>query len=166
MINNVIMWTESDAFERSKLIDALRSATHPVQEAMKHFIWEGKHLTCAGDCPKDHWRNLYFYLSGYGDSQFQECVKETKQQPVAIPAAPHSCEVCGQAIPSVPVVYRVNATGQHGIWRCASHLTMEQVHALGKNPFELISIITAGKTCEECGRDKSPSGACEHCYAS
>lgn len=91
MKNNVIMWTESDPIERANLIDALKCATAPIQEAMKWFEWEGEHLTCGPETlknGKEHWRNLYFYLSGYGDAQFQDCVAKERKQPVAIPRSP------------------------------------------------------------------------------
>jgi hypothetical protein len=77
----LIMWTESDAFERSKLIDSLKGATTPIRDAMAHFVWDGENLVCSEQCPKDHWRNLYFYLSGYGDARFQECADATKHKP-------------------------------------------------------------------------------------
>lgn len=88
MKNNIIMWQESDAFERAALKDALKSATQPIQEAMRWFEWEDEFLTCGPETlenGKEHWRNLYFYLSGYGDAQFQDCVQNEKKQPIAIP---------------------------------------------------------------------------------
>jgi hypothetical protein len=83
MKNNIIMWTESDPIERENLIDALRCATDPIREAVKYFEWEGEFLTCGPETLEHHkeeWRNLYFYLSGYGDAQFQDCVQEEKSE--------------------------------------------------------------------------------------
>lgn len=151
MKNNIIMWTETDAFERAKLIDALKTATAPVREAIKHFEWEGEHLTCGPETlakGKEHWRNLYFYLSGYGDAQFQDCIKagpmsNVKKQPVAIPSAPYACAVCGAAVPPAKAVYRVNEAGQMPPeWRCEKHITVEQAAALGADFMGLVSLIS------------------------
>ena len=91
MKNNIIMWEEADRIKRVELQNALRSATAPIQESMKWFEWEGDCLTCGPDTlekGKEHWRNLYFYLSGYGDAQYQFQPGNGRQQPVAIPQGP------------------------------------------------------------------------------
>ena len=139
MKNNIIMWTETDGFERSKLIDAIKGATVPVQKAMEHFEWEGEHLTCGPDTlknHKEHWRNLYFYLSGYGDAT------TARNQPVAIPAAPYACAICGAVVPEAAAIYRVNPPGEmppH--WRCEKHITAEQAAGLGADFMGLVSLM-------------------------
>lgn len=87
------MWEESDPIEREKLIKALEAATLPIREAIKHFKWEGEFLTCGPELlstsnNRKHWRNLYFYLSGYGDKLFQTSNAAIKKEPVSIPVAP------------------------------------------------------------------------------
>lgn len=89
MKGNVIMWTCQCEGDADRLSQALSTATDPIRKAMKHFWWEDVlNLVTDGDCPKEHWRNLYFYLSGYGDAEWQLTNSPNRQAPVAIPEAP------------------------------------------------------------------------------
>lgn len=91
MKNNIIMWHEPDAEHRAAIQDALKCATLPIQEAMKWFEWEGEYLTCGPETlknGKEHWRNLYFYLSGYGDACYQLLYQFERKQPTPIPSGP------------------------------------------------------------------------------
>lgn len=95
MGNNILMWQASDARDLARLKEALRSATAPIQEALKWFEWEGARLTCGPKTlkeGKEHWRNLYFYLSGYGDAQFIYDSSTIRREPAAIPAGPAEFE--------------------------------------------------------------------------
>jgi hypothetical protein len=90
MKNNIIMWQESNEIKRVLLQYALNHATQPIRDAMHFFEWEGDCLTCGPETlknGKEHWRNLYFYLSGWGDAEFAHSHTEIKHQPVAIPTA-------------------------------------------------------------------------------
>lgn len=105
MKNNVIMWTETNPAQKLNLKAALYHATQPIRDAAKLFEWEGHHLTCGPDVLKNHqeeWRNLYFYLSGYGDAQFQLGADVTRKAPVPIPVAasspPNSASEIGSQI--------------------------------------------------------------------
>lgn len=50
------------------------------------------------------------------------------------------CEVCGKGGPRT-TVFRVNPTGQKGVWRCREHLTDEQKGQLDPEMLRLTNII-------------------------
>lgn len=85
MNGNIIMWTCKDEAARAMLKQALATATDPIRKAAKSFWWDGLNLVTSDDCFKDAWRHIYFYLSGYGDAEWQLTQSNDRRQPVAIP---------------------------------------------------------------------------------
>ena len=73
----IILWTETDDMDRAKLVRALESATQPIFSAYTAAChWDGPNLvfTPTKVCPAirpTYYRDLYFYLSGYGDAMHQ-----------------------------------------------------------------------------------------------
>ena len=75
---DIILWTETHLYEIEKLSRAFESATRPIQMAYKGAcVWDGPNLIfrpskCCPAIVPTYYRDLYFYLSGYGDAMFQE----------------------------------------------------------------------------------------------
>lgn len=56
-----------------------------------------------------------------------------------------TCEVCGKGPAQGVSVFRANAKGVPGIWRCRAHLSSEQAEKMPDETIRLVNIIDPPK---------------------